>query len=97
MSNTHSNRILRRNPEMIHANMGEELVIMSLTNGKYYGINDVGSAIWKLLENSLTIDQLIYKLSDIYGISAEQCQKDIEVFLINMEDQGIIANENDPT
>ncbi|CAA0082321.1 Uncharacterised protein [BD1-7 clade bacterium] len=55
---------------MGHASMGTDTVIMSVVNGEYYGVNDVGSMIWKLLECDITFTQLVEKLSNHYGIDA---------------------------
>ncbi|RBP49934.1 PqqD family protein [Arenicella xantha] len=90
---TKEDRILQRNNDLIHANMGEETVLMSLSNGEYYGINDVGSTIWNLLENSLSVQQLIIQLTDIYGISEEQCNREIGGFLDDMEEKGLLIIE----
>ena len=64
-------QILERNPDLIHANIDDETMLMSLTNGEYYGMNKVGSAIWELLENSISVAELIEKLSTMYEISVQ--------------------------
>ncbi len=81
---------LQRNPDLIHANMGDETVLMSLTNGEYYGMNEVGSKIWALLEEPHTVIQLAEKLATIYDIDKDHCFQDIQLFLGELEKQGIV-------
>ena len=84
------NTTLERNSEMIHANIDNETILMSLTNGEYYGINNIGSKIWELLENSMSIGELIENLTTIYDITKEQCETDIVCFLTDMQEKEII-------
>jgi len=75
---------------MVHANMGNETVLMSLSNGEYYGINDVGSTIWNLLEKQMCLGELIEKLIELYGINTEQCEADISEFISSLTKHGIL-------
>ena len=83
--------ILERNSDLIHADIDNETMLMSLSNGEYYGMNSVGSVIWGLLENSISARQLVEKLSSEYEISEEQCEKDITPFLSTLQEKGIIV------
>lgn len=83
-------QILERNPELIHANIDDETMLMSITNGEYYGMNSVGSTIWELLEKSISVEELIKKLTTKYGIDTHQCEKDITVFLNDLLHNGIV-------
>ena len=84
------NHIIERNPDLIHANIDNETMLMSLTNGEYYGMNKVGSAIWGLLEDSISVGTLIEKLTNSYEITTAECEKDINSFLDKLQEKGII-------
>ncbi len=83
-------KIIQRNADMVHASMGDNTVIMSVINGEYYGINDVGSLIWEYLESNLTVGQLIDKLVNHFGITREQCITDTEKFLALLIEKDMI-------
>ena len=72
---------IRRNPEIIHASMGNELVLMSMENGEYYGINEVGAKIWELLDNEMEICRLVENLEHIYEVESATCNRDLRSFL----------------
>ncbi|MBX2849145.1 MAG: PqqD family peptide modification chaperone [Acidiferrobacterales bacterium] len=82
--------ILQRNRDLVHATMGDETVLMSLSSGEYYGMNDIGSAVWNLLENEISYKELILSLTEKYVVSQTQCQADMENFLTSLRDKGIL-------
>ena len=47
--------LVRRNPEIVHSDMDGETVMMSVSEGNYYGLNGVGSQIWELLEQEMSV------------------------------------------
>ena len=42
--------IVSRNPEIIHRPIENELVMMSIEQGMYFGLDKTGTQIWELLE-----------------------------------------------
>ena len=88
------NQLIQRNPDLIHADIDNETMLMSLSNGEYYGMNMVGSKIWELLENSMTVSSLVLELTNVYELTDEQCENDIQPFLISLLDKEIIKLNN---
>jgi hypothetical protein len=72
----------RRNPDLIFSDMDGETVMMSIQNGEYYGLDEVGSRIWQLLENPESAETLTQKLIEEYEVSQETCLSDVMEFLI---------------
>ncbi len=80
-----------RNPEMLSSNMDGEKVMMSIENGEYYGLNQIGSRIWELIETPKTIDDLVGKLTDEFDVSPEICENDVMVFLRELLEKNLIT------
>jgi len=89
-SNLTQNSLLIRNPDLIGADMDGEMVMMSIDKGAYYGINNIGSHIWNLLENEMTVLAIIDSVCDTYEVEAKQAHKDIMEFLINLLEHGLV-------
>jgi hypothetical protein len=85
--------LLRRNPEMVFSNMDDEIVLMSVENSEYYGLDPVGSRIWELLVNSKKFSELITVLLEEYDVSPEECRRDMTAFLIDLAEKKIILIE----
>ncbi len=89
-NNLNKNTLLARNPDLIGADMDGEMVMMSIDKGAYYGINNMGSWIWNLLENEMTVLAIIDSVCDAYEVEAKQAHKDIMEFLSNLLEHGLV-------
>ena len=72
---------IARNEEIVSGKMDDEIVMMSIEQGEYYGINPVGSRIWELLEQPRTAAGLCDILLEEYDVTAEECRRDVLEFL----------------
>lgn len=72
---------VQRNSEMVASKMDGEIVMMSIDNGEYYGLDPVGSRIWEIIEKPILVDALIDNLLDEFEVSREQCEVDTFEFL----------------
>ena len=70
--------------------MDGELVMMSIDKGAYYGINNIGSYIWNLLENEITVLAIIDNICGAYEVEAKEANKDIMSFLKNLVEHGLV-------
>ncbi|NJN18500.1 MAG: PqqD family protein [Oscillochloris sp.] len=76
--------------EQISSHMGEELVILSLKNGTYYGLDPVGSFIWGLLEQPRSLIDLCDAVTAEYEVSREQCEGDVHALIRDLADHGLV-------
>lgn len=89
-----SQMILNRKTGIMTADMKGATVMLDIETGKYYNLGDVGGRIWEILEEEMTIKQLIEKLMQEYDVTEEQCQKDIEPFLEKMMERGLVIGRS---
>ena len=86
------NRPIQRPSDMLFSHIDDEVVMMSIKTGEYYGLNSVASRIWELLEHPHTFEELIGKLALEFDIDEGICRKDVHAFLSQLaENQLIIA------
>jgi hypothetical protein len=73
-----------------------EWIILNTDDYTVTKINEVGGICWSLLNQAQTADTLTQSLLDIYeiGIDEEQVKKDVEEFLHNLVECGLIQNAN---
>jgi coenzyme PQQ synthesis protein D (PqqD) len=80
---------LSRNGEILYAAVGtEEAVMMSVSAGRYYGLNAVAARIWELLERPRTIAELCALLQEEFEIDARTCEAEVLIFV-----DDLIGNE----
>ncbi|MHA7139538.1 lasso peptide biosynthesis PqqD family chaperone [Rossellomorea arthrocnemi] len=79
----------------IESNMGGERVLLNVENGKYYNLGEVGGVIWDCLKSSKTIEQTISILLDEYDVEPSICEENVLTFLHSLEEENLIAINND--
>ena len=83
--------LLSRREGLMAADMNGSAVMMDIMTGKYYNLGAVGGRIWEILEEPMTVNALVGKLTDEYDVSASQCRADIEPFLTKLLAQGLLV------
>ena len=81
--------------EHLYSDLGGEAVILSLQNGKYYGLNPVGVTIWKLLKTPSTIADIQRTVLSEYDVEPEIAAKEIATFLDMMVEEKLIKVLNE--
>ena len=90
---TSTNKKLSRNIEIITNEIDDEILMMSIEDGKYYGLNAVGSEIWKMLDEPKSIEEIIPALMEIFEIDDETCRKESLDFIESMIKNNIILED----
>lgn len=71
----------RRSADVVAARVDDELVMLNLQAGNYYGIRGVGTLLWELLTEPRSMDELVHAVIAGYDISREQCTADVGTFV----------------
>jgi hypothetical protein len=82
--------IVKRSTGLVSSNLDGELVMMSIENGEYYGLDAVGTRIWELIEKPISIERLIHILTEEFDITPGQCESDVMEFLQSLNDKYLI-------
>ena len=77
-------------PHYVDADVGEEVILLHLANGEYYGLDTVGARIWKLLRNPTTLGEIERVLLDEYDVQPERCQDEVMHLVTDLVDQGFV-------
>ena len=83
-------RRLRAIEGHLFSEMKGEGVILSLKNGKYYGVNTVGASIWKAIQNSTTFQEIQSSVMQEYDVDDITCRKEVLSFLEKMVKEELI-------
>lgn len=85
--------MIRRRDGWLTARVGGDLVMMSVGDNVYIGLNEIGARIWDLLETPRSLPDLCRVLMADYEVGADACQADVEAFLDDLERRGAISRE----
>lgn len=67
-----------------------EAVLLSLDEGCYYGLDELGTRIWKLIHQDLDRDQVVAAIVAEYEVEPEQARGDLDAFLNDLRESGLI-------
>lgn len=82
---------LSRNPGMIATDMDGDTVMMSIERGDYYGIGGVGSRVWELLTQPVTVAQLVQTICAEFDVDEPTCQADMDKFVQALLQKGLVS------
>ncbi|MRD46820.1 PqqD family protein [Caenimonas koreensis] len=71
--------------------VGEEVVLLDLLTGTYFGLDPVGSRVWDLLAAGHSLAQVSGVVIDEYDVTPEAFGKDLEALLRDLQARGLIA------
>jgi hypothetical protein len=67
-----------------------DVVILSLKNGVYFGLNPVGARVWALIQKPILVKDLIALLLDEYQVDRQQCGRDLDSLLHDLAGNGLL-------
>jgi Coenzyme PQQ synthesis protein D (PqqD) len=78
---------------VLHQQLGEETVLLHLATERYYGLDEVGSRVWQLLQEHRTLDPIVGALLDEYDVDETTLRGDLERLLDELADLGLVHVE----
>ncbi|MDQ6421403.1 lasso peptide biosynthesis PqqD family chaperone [Paenibacillus sp. LHD-117] len=70
--------------------MNGEKVMLSIENGKYYNLGQIGGRVWELIESPASIQDVVDRLVTEYVIEPEDCQRQVRRFLQQLKAEGLV-------
>ena len=74
----------------VHCDVENEVVILGLKDGVYYGLNPVGAFIWNLIQEPKTVAEIRDAVLEEYDVEKEVCEKDLMELLTELSDKGLV-------
>jgi hypothetical protein len=84
------NTIVAQTKELVSSDLDGETVLLSIETGKYYNMDPIGSRIWELIKDPMSVSQLIDILLDEFNVDREQCEKEVLAFLNKLAEDHLI-------
>ncbi len=90
MSSMPENRTVAPVKDQVSCALDGDTVILHLGSGTYYGLNDVGSTIWNLIQEPRTIEEIHDRLLQEYEADAGECERDLLNLLDDLSKAGLV-------
>jgi hypothetical protein len=79
-----------QNKKVIQSKIGDEVVMLDMDSGFYFGLNSVASIIWGKFESAISLDEVIVELLEEYNIDRQTCENDTRAFFDQLLEKNII-------
>jgi len=71
-----------------------ETVILHQDIGKYYGLNEVGTLVWELLEEPRSVEEVCQEVAGVYDVEYGRCRSDVEELLVDLAEKDLVRLDN---
>ena len=79
-----------RRTDVLTSNVGDEIVMLDVERGFYYGLDPVATRVWELLTEPVRVADLCARLIDEFEVTPEVCTADVTAFLEDLRESGLL-------
>ena len=83
---------MKRSDTAMARELDGDVVILDVTSGRYFSINDVGALIWDRLEHDTDKDTLVEAVTSEFNVDKDTAKADIDALLDQLTEAGLISN-----
>lgn len=84
------NSIIVATRELLCCDLSQGAVILDLKSGVYYGLDDVGTFIWSLIQEPKVLSEITAAVLEEYAVETAQCREDLRNLFGEMADRHLI-------
>jgi len=82
---------LKISPEVHSQEVGGETVLLDLQSESYFGLDEVGTRIWQLLQENGDMGSIFETILNEYEVEEEQLLQDIEDLIKKLVEAGLVS------
>ena len=83
-------RVFRTNPAIVWKLVHDEAVLLNPANGEYFGLNEVGSEIWKKIDGKKSLAEISALLLAEYDVVPTVLEADMLELIGELLNKGLI-------
>jgi len=87
--------VITVNKNYVYCNVEDEMVLLGMEDGIYYGLNPVGAFIWEHIKEPKTIAQVRDAILAEYEVEKGECERDLLELLQEMTEKGLVEVKDD--
>ena len=77
-------------PGVLFNQVDDDLVMMDIKSGNYFGINPVGAEIWNKMQGPISVQEIINQLLAEYDIDEATCRSETLAFIQQTLERGFL-------
>ena len=89
-SNLTLDTVVVQSSDLLDCELDQDLVLMSVENGTYYGLNEIGKRIWQAMATPISVQALCEQLQQQFEVESEACEAEVMNYLRTLVVEGLI-------
>ena len=67
-----------------------EMVLLDMESENYFGLDEVGTAIWQAMQEKESLQKVLEVLLELYDVEAEILERDLSDFVNKLLESGLV-------
>jgi hypothetical protein len=77
-------------PDQVSSDLAGETVLLSMTSAHYFGLEGIGSRIWALVNEPVSVVGICATIVSEYDVTPARCEADVLRFVRDLADRGLV-------
>ena len=75
---------------VIYTTLDNEVVLMHVSDGRYYGLNEVGTSLWGHIKEPVTVAKICKAIESEFEVESDVCLRDVLALLKELHGIGLV-------
>lgn len=82
--------MLKKNNKLCISEKNDEIVILNMESGMFFGLQDVSYDVWKIMEEHRDVASIVNEIVQIYDVARKEAEIDISNIINEMKENGLV-------
>lgn len=87
----HASTVVSQSQDLVSTNVSDQVALMSIANGAYYGMDKIGSRIWELIVEPRPVSGVVDQLLGEFEVERPTCEQQVLAFLQQLSDADLLV------
>lgn len=84
------NTLVHRRPPVLATEVAGEATMMDMESGVFFGLDSIGTDMWRRLEQPMSLASLADAMSRKYAADPATIERDLSALLLTMAEHGLV-------
>lgn len=84
---------LKRTSHLLETDVHGEVVALDVEKGQCYGLDSIGTEVWRLLEQQTSVQEICNNLASKYDVDIQTCRADVMKLVGDLHEEGLLIVE----
>lgn len=85
------NSVIVKVADHLSCEVGEDTAILNFGNNTYFGLNEVGSVVWKMLAKPMRVGEIRNALVEEFEVDPRECLQDVISLISNLLEHQLVT------